>query len=1377
MTKWEFSADMSEEGTRGAPDLGRRSLTRLRWGLRAAALAGLGLFELYHAVVLHGSRREVLLDLTWGALLSLGLIQICFSVIFRLCDQAVAYHQHRTADLARRNRLYGVGQRLMAALQTEPIQAGSTQVSHERLEGALTPGENELSSALKGLSEVFDVQRGSLLLLGEAGQIQKFVPIGLPAGIKPGPQPDSFPVDDAPGESLDSDPWIAFLMPGVKHVGAFCAVPIRAGRRHRGFLALARGKAFTAQDQSLLHAFATNLGMILENALLIQNTQQKLVEAAAVAEMSHAISTRLTQEDLLPYLAENLARIVDGSSCFIVLRHSHTEELELAAAFGPLTENDPSFLTSDGYGSFTRAVMAAGEPIVIEDVHDSAFVSAQAAKGLPDQSLLGLPLAVQNQVVGVVIIGESREKRRFSEEKVGRAMVVVNQGAIAIANARLFRETEQRLIELGTLAEISRVLYSPLDSRNIYQKMVDELARAFGYPFVAVYQVEGEGLELGAQAGYVRGSPPARIPLGQSLIGEAAATGETGYVLDTSALPEHETVAEGIVSQIALPLRKNGQVLGVLSVESYARLTEADLSLLQSLSYQVSTAVENARLYAAEQREREVARTLLQIAGDLSGTLQLQEVLYLILGRLGVVVPYESAAIGLLAGDVCYVAAAHDLPRAERLWGARISPDDLPLVARVLHGGMTVIVDDTHASDDWVVHKGGEDIRAWLGVPLVVQDRTIGLLMLNHVTPGFYGPEAARLALAFAQHAALAIDNARLYEQTQAKLREQTLLHELTTAVTSTLDAGRVLRLLTERLVAVLGITSARIATLDDGMESANLVAEHCAAEANESEKASRVGEVYELAAFPVTTATLMEREPLLITLGDGPDEWHETIKQSAGQTMLLIPLVARDRVTGFVELWDSRSRRRFTEAEIALAQTLINPAAVAIENARLFAQTQRSISEMMLLYDIAVAAASTLELDTILQSVVKTLQFRLLERSAVSVWLLGVEEDVLRLRARAGELEGVQQTEMLQLDQGLCGQVMRSGQPILVSDAQDLRDADYGPMVRSVLCVPLAWGERSVGALLALSTQEDAFSSHDLRLLRTMAGNLAAAIQNVRLFNQLKRSEEALVLRNRALEQANDRLQELDRLKSAFITSVSHELRTPLNSIIGFSEVLLDGLAGDLRPLAEEYMGYIHGSGKHLLNLIDDILDLSRIQAGRMALSLDEVDVMAVVEEVRATLAPMVTQKEQVLTVAQEEALPTIVADRFRLKQILLNLVGNACKFTQNAGQISVQASCIDQDTLRLDVVDNGPGIALEDHFVIFEEFRQARETRPGEGTGLGLAITRRLVELHGGRIWVESELGAGATFTVLFPVAGPEPAESGQREEMGGKVGAIAN
>ena len=1064
----------------------------------------------------------------------------------------------------------------------------------------------------------------------------------------------------------------------------------------------------------------------------------QLTASAVAAEISRSLSAKLAQEELLPYLAESLTRIVGGKGCAIFL--VHTSEIRLAATWGEgIAEESPN------WAHLARESMHTRQPGIFE------ALPAATRSSLPFDMVLALPLVAQGQPLGAALIGTQTRP----DPLINQAMVVANQGAVAIANALLFQEVERRLVELGTLAELSRVLGSLLRPADIYQRAVRELGRAFGYPFIAFYFLEQGALQLGAQEGYAAGQLPARIPLGQGLIGRAAATRQMAYVLDRAASRPEELdppYAEGVTAQIALPLYKDDQVLGVLSIEHLSPLSEADLSLLQSLSFQIATALENARLYAAERRERQIAHTLLEIASELGGTLQLDRVLDLILSRLRQVVPYTSAAIGLSAGDTCYIAAAHDLPRAERLWQSRLVPDELPFIARVLHERTPVIVADTRQEPEWAAIEGSENIRAWLGVPLVAQERTIGLLMLNHDKPGFYDQQAARLAEAFAQHAALAIENARLYQQTQAALQEQAWLHDITSRIASTLDAGQILRLLVEGLVKMLGLTSARVITIEDRQHTATVVAQHCIPSAAPLERENSVGQHYPPETLDLLAPLLAERASLTVTAEEASPEWQAFLARREGQSLLCVPLVARDRVTGFAELWDSRSPRHFTPTETALARTLINPAAAAVENARLFAETQHSINELMLLYDTAVWAASTEELDTTLQSVVKTLQFRVLEGAMVNMWLFDPLEETLHLRAYAGRVEGMPFEQTRELGARLARESVEAGQPLLLEEVQAEREGS----VRSALCVPLKWQHQVNGVLQALSAQPNAFSGRDLRLLSTMAASLAIGIQNTRLITELKRSEDALTLRNRALEQANERLKELDRLKSAFVANVSHELRTPLNSIIGFSEVLMDGLAGEMSPQAQEYLSYIHRSGKDLLSLIDDILDLSRLQAGRMDLKLEPVDVTQVVQEVHATLAPLLAAKAQTFILEKPADLPIIMADSFRLKQILINLLSNANRFTPEEGQITVRLGTANS-ALRVDVSDTGPGIPLEEQALIFQEFRQARTARPGEGTGLGLAISRRLVELHGGRIWVESEPGHGATFTVLLPISGP--------------------
>ncbi|MBN1263957.1 MAG: PAS domain S-box protein [Anaerolineales bacterium] len=256
-----------------------------------------------------------------------------------------------------------------------------------------------------------------------------------------------------------------------------------------------------------------------------------------------------------------------------------------------------------------------------------------------------------------------------------------------------------------------------------------------------------------------------------------------------------------------------------------------------------------------------------------------------------------------------------------------------------------------------------------------------------------------------------------------------------------------------------------------------------------------------------------------------------------------------------------------------------------------------------------------------------------------------------------------------------------------------------------------------------------------------------------------LKSAQAALEEQIRIVEKTNIRLRELDRLKSNFLANVSHELRTPLNSIIGFAELLVDGLAGDLNDQQNEFINDIHSSGKHLLDLINDILDLSKIEAGRMEIHPEPLDFAELIEETIASISHLFKQKGQILRIEVSENLPEVKADRVRIKQVLLNLLSNAYKFTLEKGSVTLKAGRLDSSALLVSVSDTGIGIAEEDYDSVFAEFQQvdSSATREIQGTGLGVPISRRIIEMHGGRMWMESVLGEGTTFTFILPLTGP--------------------
>jgi signal transduction histidine kinase/DNA-binding response OmpR family regulator len=300
-------------------------------------------------------------------------------------------------------------------------------------------------------------------------------------------------------------------------------------------------------------------------------------------------------------------------------------------------------------------------------------------------------------------------------------------------------------------------------------------------------------------------------------------------------------------------------------------------------------------------------------------------------------------------------------------------------------------------------------------------------------------------------------------------------------------------------------------------------------------------------------------------------------------------------------------------------------------------------------------------------------------------------------------------------------------------------------PDTRSEAAIPLRIGKRTIGALDLQSTEVDAFTPDDIAVLQTLADQIAIAIDNARSYE--------------LAQQAINEMRELDRLKSQFLANMSHELRTPLNSIIGFSRVILKGIDGPITDLQDQDLTAIYNSGQHLLRLINDILDLSKIDAGKMELSFDDVNIAELLQSVIPTASGLIKEKPIKIYTAIEPNLPIVRADAMRLRQVMINLLSNAAKFTEE-GSITVAADIETAQTGQLElvvkVIDTGTGIAAEDQYKLFQPFSQvdASPTRKTGGTGLGLSISRRLIELHGGRIDVHSEVGKGSTFFFTLPL-----------------------
>jgi signal transduction histidine kinase len=464
------------------------------------------------------------------------------------------------------------------------------------------------------------------------------------------------------------------------------------------------------------------------------------------------------------------------------------------------------------------------------------------------------------------------------------------------------------------------------------------------------------------------------------------------------------------------------------------------------------------------------------------------------------------------------------------------------------------------------------------------------------------------------------------------------------------------------------------------------------------------------------------------------------------------VPLVTRDRVVGAMVIQDYEKEGAYTPSDLDLFSAIAAPLAVAVQNAQLYEAAQRRAREMETLARIGRDLTSTLDADQVLRRITDSVR-ELLTHDSVAIFYRSEREEDFRAIATTGRIAGPLQSLVVRPGIGILGSIAVSGAAEIVSDTS--RDAraihipgtEHSRQGEKLMAAPLVSQRRVVGLIAAWrGPQETPFEASELSFLEGIALQASVAIRNAQLFGQAKA----------ALAEAET----ASRAKSSFLANMSHELRTPLNAILLYSELLQDealecGL-GELNPDLER----IQGSGRHLLSLIDDILDLSRIEAGRMTVFPEVCELSTLLDELSAAVQPLCARNRNRFRMELEPGLRNLVTDYRKLRQTLYNLLSNAAKFTQD-GQVELTIKSLPGTVPKVCfvVADTGIGMSPEQLERVFQEFAQAEESTAREfgGTGLGLTLAKRFVELLAGELRVESLPGKGSRFTVLLPATGP--------------------
>jgi signal transduction histidine kinase len=617
----------------------------------------------------------------------------------------------------------------------------------------------------------------------------------------------------------------------------------------------------------------------------------------------------------------------------------------------------------------------------------------------------------------------------------------------------------------------------------------------------------------------------------------------------------------------------------------------------------------------------------------------------------------------------------------------------------------------------------------------------------------------------FADQAVIAIENVRLFRELQASnndltksLDQQTATAEILRSIsTSVTEVQPVFETIVESGVRLLGGYSATMVILRN--DELDLVA--YTSTGAEGDASLRQMFPVPLRSMPPAEQAVRERRTYVLddvnTATDVTNPMREIIQARGWRSALFVPMLRDDAVVGLINV-TRRASGAFAPDEIALLETFAAQAVIAIENARLFRELEARNRDLTEALEQQTATSEILRAISGSHTDVQPVLDAMAESAArlcaaADASILRLDGDVLRVVAHHGPISNPLGHVVPAVRGTVNGRSVLDRQVIQVADLPEAAEFPEGRAFgrnlgfRTVLSVPLLREGVAIGTIMLRRTAVRLFTDKQTALLQIFADQAVIAIENVRLFTELQASNREIAQKSREIEVANQH-------KSEFLANMSHELRTPLNAIIGYSELLeeeagdLDGgrLVPDLQKIAT--------AAKHQLSLINDILDLAKVEAGRMELEVADFDLPAAIDNALTLVRERASRRGITVGSMIDRAVGSIRADERKVKQVLLNLLSNALKFTPEGGRIDVGAS-VNGGLVEVSVADTGVGIAPEDQKAVFEEFQQVgTAAKKVEGTGLGLALARKFVELHGGRIWVKSEVGHGSMFTFTLPV-----------------------
>jgi GAF domain-containing protein len=1132
--------------------------------------------------------------------------------------------------------------------------------------------------------------------------------------------------------------------------------------------------------------------------------QRALAEAqeqqTAAGDILRVISGSHTDvQPVFDVIAQSAARLCAADTSIFRVAG---ERLVFVAHHGPIAQRHGEFSLPLSRGTVGGRSVLESRTVQVADLQqeDREFSSeaVENARRFGFRTILSVPLLREGIAIGGIQLRRT-EVEPFSDGQVALLQTFADQAVIAIENVRLFKELEARNRDLTTAldqqtatSEILQVIArSPTDVQPVFDAIAASATRLCEALNGLVVRFDGQLLHLAAhhnvdpeRLGALLRAYPRPANRG-SVSGRVVITRAVVHVEDVNADPEYMlpvATTVGYRTALGVPMLREGAAIGLILVarDHAAPFSDKQIALLKTFADQAVIAIENVRLFRELQTSnRELALAHGQVTdalekqtatGEILKTIaqaqtNAQPVFDTIVQSAARLCKAAGAGVFLTDGGTLYHPANHGVS-PEALVAARARyprPLDMTTTAGMAILTRSVVqvpdVEEPSVSEHARQIGGVLGIRSFVSVPMLREGEAVGAINVIRRETGLFSDAEVELLQTFASQAVIAIENVRLFKELETRNSELTEALEQQTATAEILrvisqshtDVQPVFDTIVTNAVRLCGARMGAVYRYDGDL--VHLIAHHnYPPEALDILQRMFPGppQPNNVAGRVIITRTVAQIEDVL----DDPLIPREIAVAGGWRSILAVPMLREGTPIGAIVITRSETGR-FADNHVQLLKTFADQAVIAIENVRLFKELEartteltRSVEQLTALGQVSRAVTSTLDVETVLETVVS--RARQLA-GADGCLIYEYDEGSQQFHSRASDnLDAAYAKALraapLRKGEGVSGRAAEAGEAVQVANITEpsayqssVRDITIQAGYRAVLSVPLLREEEIIGSLILIRKTPGEFSAEIVELLKTFATQSALAIQNARLFREIAD-------KSRQLEAAS-------RHKSEFLANMSHELRTPLNAIIGFSEVLSERMFGELNEKQDEYLRDIYASGQHLLSLINDILDLSKIEAGRMELEVAEFSLPVAVDNALILVRERASRRGIKLGRAIDDRVGMIRGDERKVKQVLLNLLSNALKFTPEGGRIDVRAA-INDGMAEISVADTGVGIAPEDQEAIFEEFRQVGTAdKKVEGTGLGLALSRKFIELHGGRIWVHSQPGKGSTFSFTLP------------------------